>query len=314
MRRSSAGPPPALGLGCRRRAAFTLIELLVVIAIIGILMSLTAGAVVVFINVQRENNTKSALSKFKTALDSQWRTEIGKANKEPLDPYALQLAGNDAMRARVITIKMRLTQAFPMSFDEVKGVTLPGLGASSDYPNGLQLPRQPGYQAYLGGLGIQGSGTANDTLPYESSACLLMALQRPASGQGVTTEALGGGATKLYTLPNGQSFPYLVDGWGNPVAFCRWPTGSPALVPTVGNNVYKDPTDPQGLLNNPGWRKDWQTAFESAFHPLPDPKQPRTLVPLIASPGRDAKLGLDPNTFAPADGTAADNVYSPEQQ
>jgi len=286
----------------------------VVIAIIGILMSLTAAAVIVFINVQREGNTKTALSKYKTALDSQWKTEIGTANKDPLDPYAMQLAGNDAMRARVITIKMRLTQAFPMSFEEVKGVMLPGLGATSSYPSGYPLPGLSVYQAYLGSLGITGSGTANDTLPYESSACLLMALQRAGNGQGVTVEALGGAATKLYTLPSGKSFPYLVDGWGNPVAFCRWPTASPALVPTVGNNVYKDPTDPQRLLNNPTWRKDWQATFESAFHPLPDPNQPRTLVPLIASPGRDAKLGLDPKTFAPVDATENDNLYTPEQQ
>ena len=289
-----------------RRPSFTLVEMLVVIAIIAVLVSLTAAAVFRLIFTQQSANTKSELSRLEGELVKQYRAAADKfrdPKREPLPPppgsplagaynYVLtSMANNDPNVARVIWVKLRLKQTFPNNINEA-----------------LNPAPMPPLSTYSNQLSLLGYTTNNTTAPqpWESSACLLMALQRGEDGGGVTPEVLGPSSfIHNFPAPTG-TIPALVDGWGNPLRFCRWPVGSPVLNPNgqpqAGDN--NDPTDPSGLLVSPTWQQtNGYSLFQQYCHPVPQHAagtQATTyrIYPLIASAGPDGVLGLDKEPFA----------------
>lgn len=264
-----------------RRGAFTLIELMVVTAIIAALAALTAGAVMKFVEVQQRNNTQSTLDRTQGQLAKAWSRVKHQAYTETI-PSSVDtwirgnVAGSDANaagRVRIIYVKLKLRQAFPMNFTEV-------LTQSGPIPP-LQV-----YSTYLTKLGVNPA-----TIPYQyqSSACLLMALQRGVSGAGLNPEEL----TKGGAAGNYNGLPYLADAWGRPIFFARFPTGCPLLnpnsLPQIGAN---DPGDPQGLLNDGTWAKlmpQGQQLFSAlTLQQLAPPSSPPLsykLAPMVASGG-----------------------------
>jgi prepilin-type N-terminal cleavage/methylation domain-containing protein len=292
------------------RPAFTLIELLVVISIIAVLVALSAGVYYRFIGAQQTSNTRTALQAMHSRLDESWDAVTEKARKGPIPgkykSTMLTLAGGDPQRAQVIWIKASQKQAFPMTFDEVFN-PLP-LAAPL-----VSLAPLPAYRTQLQQLGFNGSSA--QTAPYESSVCLLMALKRRVSGAGIGSQDLGT-YVKLFPLTNaaGQTVNVegLADPYGNPVTFCRWPTGFAELVgPRVG---FQDPADPQGYLTQANWLNNQSATFQAQLHTLPPrsaSNQPQSykLRPLIVSWGGEEdppRLGMNPTTLAP-DGTGGDN-------
>jgi prepilin-type N-terminal cleavage/methylation domain-containing protein len=280
------------------RASFTLIELLVVIAIIAALMALSASAVIKFLGSQEEANTRATFDKTQSQLNKAWSKVKDQANKETIPPAVdqwirtnLAQLPNEAFdvttgRVRVIYIKLKQRQAFPMNFTEA--LTPPTLPPNNVCP----LPPLPAYTTYLGSLGI----SASTGSPYESSACLLMALQRGVSGAGVNPDDLSrGGATGSVQLAGGKNLPYLTDAWGQPIYFARFPTGR--ITAQAGAN---DPGDPQGFLQTPSWGTKYGQAFTLVTQQgLAPSNSSFKLAPLLASTGQDRARTFDLSTFAP---------------
>jgi prepilin-type N-terminal cleavage/methylation domain-containing protein len=320
--------------GPAARGAFTLIELLVVIALVAVLAALAAGTVVRVIDTQTRSNTQTTLTKLQSTLNRQWATykdqffkeDAARGNPGPWS-YVFQMAGNDTARARVLWVKLRLSQAFPMTFREALGGTiLPAFTGPSGPVAATVLPPLP---AYVNGLTAAGINAAN-TGTCQSAACLLLALQQSPSGGGVKMEDLGVSSSIqiCFTDPDPvtkapKPVNALVDGYGTPLQFSRWPTGNALVLsndPTFGlPGLANDPTDPQGLLANTTWQKAYPTAiaaFQLAFHKLPTVNAanpaPRSyaLVPLLASAGSDKLMGLDPVTMAIVTSDANDDLYS----
>jgi prepilin-type N-terminal cleavage/methylation domain-containing protein len=294
-----------------RRAGFTLIELLTVIAIIAVLIALSASAVIRFIGVQEKSNTQNGLNKLGPIVKSAWVRAYEKANKNPLptnNATVNSLSGGDTARARVIWNYLQMRAAFPMSFNEVWNIGQPAGAYGDSY-----------YQTQLQRLGITSGATPPAS--YESAACLLMALQRRESGGAVTADDLGSASTKMFALGNGNQMAALVDGWGNPLSFIRWPTGyqglnpgGPQVAPAgKGNN----PLDPFGYLVNQTWANNGgnRATFTALFHPLPTVADTSfVLQPLVVSTGPDGQLGLDGNGDVLNAAQANDNLYSYQQQ
>jgi prepilin-type N-terminal cleavage/methylation domain-containing protein len=317
-----------------RRAGFTMVEMLVVVTIITILLSLSAAGVLKMIGVQQSSNTKSELTRLQGEFGKQWGAAAHKFQTETLPPPAataawttyttvlLPIAGQgtagitDATaRARVLWVKGRLKQTFPQTFSEAW--------------NPAPFPALSYYTNQLTALGY--SATSPPTLPaqpFESSVCLLWALQRGESNVGVKVEDLGvASSIRDFKVPApapaGTTVKGLVDAWNQPIAFCRWPTGSTALGNQSGPQMgYNDPGDPLGLLTNPTWLASPAAAnFPLIFHAQPANRQPDAsgvsqpltyrIYPVIASPGPDRKLGLDPTTFTTQPGGFdTDNYYA----
>jgi prepilin-type N-terminal cleavage/methylation domain-containing protein len=307
----------------RRRAGFTLTELMVVLLIITVLTTLAAGTLLRFMGSQQASNTRATLDKLQTVLNSRWSIVTRSAKDEPI-PAAVQTAlqnkffnyvGTDPnveQRKHVLYVKLRQRQEFPMTFGEA---LTPVYG----------LPPLPKFTNFFKSLGY--SGLPQSQPEVESAILLLLALQSNQSGGGVSQDTLGGSTVGTVQLSSGQRVNALVDGWGTPLAFCRYPTGSTVLNPngaTLGPS--RDPTDPDGYLMNGDWLLGVRMSGLSGALFLPRiSQQPPTkngqvtgglsfrLAPLIASAGPDKFLGLDLGSFAPQDATANDNLYSKPQ-
>jgi prepilin-type N-terminal cleavage/methylation domain-containing protein len=276
------------------RPGFTLIELLAVIAIIAILMALSAAAIYKVVGTQQKSNTQTLLDRINPRLKQQWEIVTTKARTEPIDASAsaaiTAMAGTDpnaTQRARVIWIKARQKQAFPMTVAEAGGATTPP----------VPLPPLPAYKSYLNGV-LAGGATIPAT--HESSVLLVMILERGASGGGLNAEELGGNFLQTLTLSNGQTVRYFGDSWGVPLVFNRSPWNVPERNPGGAAAGKNDPGDPEGLLNDPNWvTTSGATQFSSPTY-FGYPVAAGTsfnLTPLLASAGPDKQFGTTDDMY-----------------
>src|SRR5262249_19540671 len=202
------------------RSGFTLIELLVVIGILGVLMALTVAGVFVAGEGQRQANTEAAMRAVNKTLTAHWNAIIAEAKRETPSNSAIALAGgsSEIERAKVIWIKLRLIEAFPMSYADITG---PGPAASFPNPPIYQPPgfdptaepyippgRRKNIASYLRAL--NGRTKANDPLT-EPSACLVLALSQNRGGFKLDIDALGAAAIRD---TDGDGMPEIVDAWG----------------------------------------------------------------------------------------------------
>lgn len=144
----------------RRRSGFTLIELLAALVIMAIIASLVAAAAFVALGRQRVANSSTTISKIAPVLLRQWQAVVKQASTEqipaeilntqydtnniPISWGLLDMAGanladptfglpgaplppNVEKRARVIWVKLRLKQQFPMTLAEAVYPTPPNL-------------------------------------------------------------------------------------------------------------------------------------------------------------------------------------------
>ncbi len=277
-----------------RRAGFTLVELLVVIAIIAVLVGLSGAAYFRWIDSARADSTEKTMSTVLKSLQAQMKAVADRAGKETIPASVLGQANNDPRLAKVIWVKLRLKQEFPTTYAE----------ARQPWATGMTAADLPAKQVYVRAL----SGKT-PTAATESATLLLLALQQNRGAGVLNPDDLGPGAADT----DNDGLKEVVDGWGTPLVFRRWPAGDTALdaanpfPTTVKAGRFADPYDPDGLLLMPAWYgtappapTTMRTWFETNFHTIsPDGKRAYYFVPTLVSGGRDNKVG-----------TTADNIAS----
>jgi prepilin-type N-terminal cleavage/methylation domain-containing protein len=313
----------------RKRGAFTLVEMLVVITLIGVLAALVAVGVTKVIGGQRRSNTQGAIKTIQKVLNEHWAYVVAEAKKEVGIPNSAidGIFGPDdsgGERNRIIWIKMRLMEAFPMSYAEVKWPPRPNKPLDGPFPYRAHIipdnlkRYNATYNKELGGRAFDNAGGIT-----ESAACLLMALSITRNGTALNLDNLG--SNNVADTDN-DGHMELIDGWGLPLTFFRFPTQNQALQyshpSTAAATKYADPLDPSGVLFN--WKGARRPYFESNIHaiqygqpflkpPPPPPPPGAYIVPTIVSAGADGVLGLDASMkiLPPApNGSADDNIYS----
>ena len=288
------------------RRGFTLIELLVVIAIIAILASLAAYAVFAMMGRQQTRNTESTIKTVNKLLQSRWSAVIADARKESPSPTVMVLAGNDLERAQVIWVKARLAEAFPVAYKEMNPADPTTIVNTYITAPAKIKPHFAKYRATV---------KSYAATPGESSACLLMALK--------TLQADAGGGLEdqikfAIADTDGDGMNELVDAWGRPLAFYRFPWNNADLqaanpaAPGSRNFKFSDPIDTGGTLINSSWNP---ALFEKQFHAVRNNMPGLRLgnanyvIPVIVSAGPDGKLDLGADLSVTGTG-AADNTYS----
>jgi prepilin-type N-terminal cleavage/methylation domain-containing protein len=293
------------------RQAFTLIELLVVIAIIAILLSLAAAGAFQIMETSKASNTETILQTVDQLRQQAWAKVLKDAKTEtPISPAVVYFAGNDMKRARVIWMKLRAMEAFPQSYAEIQSpfpYSSPFAGQGPLIPLG-QRHYMASYQR-----AVNSANLSNNKAATQSAACLLMALtQVKVVGTGVTMDQLRTADT------DGDGLPELVDGWGNPLLFFRFPIGNGGGLqsvnpPPAGNNKaanYRDPLDPDGLLTQAGWQRE---VFNNNVHLISGYRGPPPTyytIPVEASSGRNGRPGVDGFLNVTNTNDENDNIYS----
>ncbi len=351
------------------RRGMTLIELLIVMAIISMLAALTAGAVFRIKETQEKSFTETTLRKLGSILDQHWKAVVDSAKQEynslpnDIKQNLIVLADNTTAgpgqpkphprrddRARLLYIKFRLKQEFPVAFSQVLTEGTTPTGATVIGPDRMASPSPLFLKS---STTTDGSGklfTAKPTyfnavyrkaLPpqeREASILLVMALEQPRGNlPSLPLEQVVGSRF----IADEGGYRYLIDAWGSPLQFFifpAYPLGSGTSTTDLDilreksgtfdiAKENQDPQDPERLLLGPtysGWTGS--TVFTTLLHPqfAPPPKLPepaigmvinRRMVPIIVSTGPDRDLGGN----VPANNNAAmiltgpgayDNIYS----
>jgi prepilin-type N-terminal cleavage/methylation domain-containing protein len=292
-----------------RRGAFTLIELLIVVAIITVLVGLLTVGVFKFFERQRIRNTEALLKTVDETLKVHWSKVIDEAKKELNIPSAvLNLAGNDQSLARILWIKLRLVEAFPMTYYEAAYPP-----CYYDYTAKQWIPLIPTdrrryaseYATKLN-LGAFTAPPAAINRETESAACLLAALSISRGGApALNVDLLS--VPPLDTDSDGNK--ELVDGFGNSVAFFRFPTvnlnfqlSNPNPKNAAGSFTLMDGLDPKFQLTNTSTSGWWGSINRIRFQEVcrftlgdgntPEGPQEWYTRPVVVSKGPDGILGL----------------------
>ncbi|QDT15353.1 type II secretion system protein [Alienimonas californiensis] len=210
--------PPPTSPSRTPRGAFTLIELLVVVSIVAILLSLTVTATLAFVTNAREAATRTTLTK----IDAKVQRRIG-ALRRGLETTSGNVSSAGGGAAGPLRVKMAMLNQMP-SYLYPRGPGPDGEIGTADDP--LPLSEGDYVTAKL-------RGNAAVTGPFEdatyrndataSSEALFLFLSQ---GETYGVEDTDADAFKESELADadGDGLREIVDGFGNPIRFYRWPT------------------------------------------------------------------------------------------
>jgi prepilin-type N-terminal cleavage/methylation domain-containing protein len=192
-----------------QRRGFTMIELMIVIAIIAMLLSLTVGAMFSFIAGAREAATSSTIAKVSQLLQDRVanfrQMDFTDAAQRYQTQWNINNPGSQIQSielAEIIVRKFRMKRAFPQNWTEAFGndpqrfaslsvLTSPPAGYVPKFESGIVL-----YALLFNGETFGAPSAADDL--FSSSEIR------------ISTET--------------ANLPCLVDAWGEPLRFYRWPT------------------------------------------------------------------------------------------
>jgi prepilin-type N-terminal cleavage/methylation domain-containing protein len=217
---------------CGGRSAFTLIELVVVLVIISILGSLTLGGLAVTRQRAKIDKTKSTIRKIHELVVPHYESYVRRR---------VPMSGSSGPQARLLRTRQLLMFEMPDSWEDVaispiSPGTLPSTSTVPPYAwNGVTRS----YAAYHASMlaGPLGLGFRTN---YPSSECLYMivslGLGEPDVMEQFRSDEIGD--------VDEDGAPEFVDGWGQPIAFIRWPVGFQSAIQSRDAAVQPDPFDP----------------------------------------------------------------------
>ncbi len=245
---------------------FTLVELMVVIVIIGILFSLIGVAVLSALVTAKIAQTKATIVKVQGLLQQRFDAAL---RHDPEKQFVDSLVSRFGNRNRALSMarKYEFRKAFPQSWDEIESYN----------------------RALLVGQTFPAASARNAST---QSAEVLYFILTKANVMGHPPEGADVFSSTELRDTDGNGAPEIIDAWGQPLRFYRWPTrlirGGPytpgadyppgsftpkpvarALIPalpTTASDLMHDPDDKFGLLKV---NSDWSPPFPAGTNNLP---------------------------------------------
>ena len=206
----------ALRPRCRRRRlpvriAFTLTELLVVIAIIGIMASSVLFAMWGAMEMAREARTRTQIAKLHELLMTRWEGYQTRALRLDLTP-AMRRNARVAAITRLNALRDLMRMEMP---DRIEDVVDDPVDCSPT-GTGVHLPIPSLLHEY------RRRATSTWTAEFQDAECLYMIVASIRTPEGNGLDFLHEG--EIGDL-DGDGMPEILDAWGRPIAFIRWPAG-----------------------------------------------------------------------------------------
>ena len=278
-------PRAALRRAGSRRAAFTLVELLVVMGIITLLASTVLLALYGAMEDARESRTRSQIAHINEQLMYRWQTYRSRAVPFRLpsgfvigyssgDPVLQRMTPRIAAQLRLAVLRdlqrMELPDRRTDVFDGPAPLFFEAPGVWQLYPNPLDYsPNSPPVNPPL---------SPRLTQPNLQLAYQRFVQARLGNNPGAWSETFQGAEGRYMVLANmqdggtsaldyfksseigdvdGDNMPEILDAWGHPIEFIRWPAGFSAHPgPDLAWGVAGVDDDQDGIVDNAteaGW-------------------------------------------------------------
>lgn len=242
------------------RAAVTLIELLIGMVIVAILAAAILGAAAAAMEAGRRSRTQSTITKIHNLImDRYAEYETRRIELKDKSPQGKGLA-----EARLNGLRELMKYEMPDRWSDVTGVAVPG-GAA----NPISLASRPAlamaYERRLREM-IENGKSADDITRFQGAECLYLTVMH-ATGDG---EARTLFREQEIGDVDGDGALEILDGWGRPISWLRWPAGF------VSDLQPADPVNDHDPF-------DVYRVYDTAYR----------LVPLIYSTGPDGASGIN---------------------
>ncbi|QDU76399.1 hypothetical protein Pan97_34480 [Bremerella volcania] len=289
------------------RPAFTLVELLVVMGVLAMLSSLVLVGLSSAAEQARANRTRSQVQKIHELLMPRW---------EEYRYRRVQASKSGNVRARQTARVDRIREMMRIEMPDRMSDVIDAPVSLNSTP-ALQLRYQ---RAVTNATGAANFTAAQSiwTSDHESSECLYMILASIQSGE---TNGLDFFKPSEIGDTDDDGVPEILDGWGQPILFIRWPFGYPEIATSTSgerrnglsqlmDNTSPDPFDPLGVR---GGRTTTSTSPRIEYAHFP-------LYPLIFSAGPDGlyniqvDIGQDYSTTTPPNNPYMEVSGTPPQR
>lgn len=243
---------------------FTLIELVVTLAIISILASLMLAGITGAAHRNKREKTLMTLRKLSESVLPEYETYSSKR-------VTVSTTGTAALRERTQRLRLLAAQELPQRWAEVY--------TPATLPTSATTPMRA-YAQYRDALAVTGPGA---TIDHEGAECLAMIIMRGPQGADFFSQFR---PDEMGDRDSDGAIEFL-DGWGNPIAFLRWPTGFRSPIQTQDASLQPDPFDPMRVSD--------PVLYPSS---MAAPQRDYAVFPLIISKGADgvdSQQGIAPD-------------------
>ncbi|MCC9609304.1 prepilin-type N-terminal cleavage/methylation domain-containing protein [Blastopirellula sp. JC732] len=280
----------------RRRTAvrrgFTLVEMLVVVTILGLLSGMVLVALAGAAESAREARTRTQIAKLNEFIMNKYESFRTRRTPQPSTSSAfdlgrfdkngdLKFSAREIQGARVDNIRGLMVQELPDRKTDLQTPYAPGGAFTATYAR-----HQRAVMAFRNASDWP-TAYAGWSEENQQSECLYLILASITDGETNATEFLH---DSEIGDTDDDGVPEVLDGWGNPIAFLRWPQGYIGFESSLQDIRTFDSFDP---LRTRTQTVQIGTSYRPQYHPLdPNTSAPTTflnfnLTPLIVSAGKD---------------------------
>ncbi|UUO05259.1 type II secretion system GspH family protein [Blastopirellula sp. J2-11] len=281
------------------RRGFTLVEMLVVVMILGLLSGMVLLALAGAGETAREARTRGQIQKLNEFIMT--RYESYRTRRTPRGTSSNPIA---QARQRVDQIRALMVQEMPDRKTDLQTVYTPGGSFSTIYAR-----HQRAIMAFTGNS-TWGPAYAAWTPDNQHSECLYLILASITDGE---TNALDFLHDSEVGDTDDDGVPEVLDGWGNPIAFLRWPQGHIGIETSLQDIRVFDSLDPLrvrgDLVTNTPLPAVPPGDNKTDVHPLGTGFAHFNLMPLVVSAGKDGIFDIGGDESAATNGDAERGIH-----